>query len=243
MTSARRAHGGCQVVGSVSSAQPQAILGPATATMLCFELATRTLARLDGAVTAADEVQGFRYFGDLDLLGFVNDGTSKGLTAAAAALIGGRDPEFEGGTFAVVQKYLHDLPARDGLSVQEQERIIGRAKRTNRDLGAGRTPSAAHRVLATFGGLVGDRVLGQGPGGRCGVRAHRVVPAPAGRTAWDGAAGQGSAEGIRRGPQRARSRAASAAASAAPHQRAETNERSTLGIREHRGPRYRQSCN
>jgi porphyrinogen peroxidase len=124
---------------------------------LCFELGTRILARLDGAVTAVDEVQGFRYFGDRNLLGFVNDGTPKGLTAAAAALIGGDDPEFEGGTFAVVQKYLHDLTAWNGLSVQDQERIIGRAKRTNRDLGAGRTPSAAHRVLATFGGEGGRR--------------------------------------------------------------------------------------
>jgi deferrochelatase/peroxidase EfeB len=42
-------------------------------------------------------------------------GTPKGLTAAAAALIGGHDPEFEGGTFAVVQQYLHDLTAGNGL--------------------------------------------------------------------------------------------------------------------------------
>jgi putative iron-dependent peroxidase len=63
---------------------------------LCFELATRILARLDGVVTAVDEVQGFRYSGDRNLLGFVNDGTPKGLTAAPAALIGGHDPEFEG---------------------------------------------------------------------------------------------------------------------------------------------------
>ncbi|MFD1523021.1 hypothetical protein [Pseudonocardia yunnanensis] len=30
---------------------------------------------------------------------------------ARGALIGGHDPEFEGGTFAVVQKYLPDLTA------------------------------------------------------------------------------------------------------------------------------------
>ena len=208
MTSARRARSGGPDVGSVSSAQPQTVLGPATATVLvrvltvrhgvaccsrvralcedpgdltpsvdsqdphtgvscvvgfaahvwpglfglavpeqlrpfvpicrhrydapaapgdvflhirsdladlCFELATRIFARLDGPVTAVDEVQGFRYFGDRNLLGFVNDDIPKGLTAAAAELIGGHVPESEGGTFAVARKYLHDLRAWNGL--------------------------------------------------------------------------------------------------------------------------------
>ena len=41
---------------------------------LCFELATQIMSRLGDAVSAADEVHGFRYFDDRDLLGFV-DGT------------------------------------------------------------------------------------------------------------------------------------------------------------------------
>src|ERR1700678_1198061 len=41
---------------------------------LCFELATQIMARLDEAVSPVDEVHGFRYFDDRDLLGFV-DGT------------------------------------------------------------------------------------------------------------------------------------------------------------------------
>ena len=41
---------------------------------LCFELATQIMTRLGGAVSPADEVHGFRYFDDRDLLGFV-DGT------------------------------------------------------------------------------------------------------------------------------------------------------------------------
>ena len=41
---------------------------------LCFELAAQIMARLGGAVAAADEVHGFKYFDDRDLLGFV-DGT------------------------------------------------------------------------------------------------------------------------------------------------------------------------
>ena len=41
---------------------------------LCFELASQIMARLGDAVSAVDEVHGFRYFDSRDLLGFV-DGT------------------------------------------------------------------------------------------------------------------------------------------------------------------------
>lgn len=40
----------------------------------CFELAARITTMLAGAVTVADEVHGFQYFDNRDLLGFV-DGT------------------------------------------------------------------------------------------------------------------------------------------------------------------------
>src|SRR3984957_3036590 len=39
---------------------------------LCFELATQIMSRIDEAVSPVDEVQGFRYFDDRDLLGFVD---------------------------------------------------------------------------------------------------------------------------------------------------------------------------
>src|SRR5580693_7801847 len=39
---------------------------------LCFELATQIMARLGNAVSPVDEVHGFRYFDERDLLGFVD---------------------------------------------------------------------------------------------------------------------------------------------------------------------------
>ena len=101
---------------------------------LCFELATQILARLRGAVTPVDEAQGFRFFDFRDLLGFV-DGTENptGPAAAEAALIGGDDP-FAGGSYLVVQKYLHDLDAWNAVSVEEQGRIVGRDKLSNVEL-------------------------------------------------------------------------------------------------------------
>ena len=60
---------------------------------LCFELAARIMTSLGDAVSAVDEVHGFRYFDDRDLLGFV-DGTEnpRGQEVIEAAIVGEEDP-------------------------------------------------------------------------------------------------------------------------------------------------------
>src|SRR3974390_1592924 len=72
---------------------------------LCFEMATQIMARLGDAVLVVDEVHGFRYFDDRDLLGFV-DGTEnpRGEAVVKAALIGEEDSGFAGGRHVMVQK-------------------------------------------------------------------------------------------------------------------------------------------
>src|SRR5437870_136291 len=94
---------------------------------LCFELATLILTRLAGAVSTADEVHGFGYFDQRDLLGFV-DGTENptGAEAADATQVGAEDPAFAGGSYVIVQKYLHDLDGWNALPGETQEGIIGR---------------------------------------------------------------------------------------------------------------------
>lgn len=101
----------------------------ATRQDLCFELAAQLTKRLAGHADVVDEVHGFRYFDERDLLGFV-DGTEnpEGVEAAEAVFIGDEDPAFAGGSYVIVQKYLHDLVAWDALSVEEQERAFGRHK-------------------------------------------------------------------------------------------------------------------
>jgi porphyrinogen peroxidase len=96
---------------------------------LCFELAQRLTERLAGAARVVDEVHGFRSFDERDLLGFV-DGTENpdGFAATDAVLIGDEDAAFAGGSYVIVQKYLHDLAGWDALPVQEQELRIGRTK-------------------------------------------------------------------------------------------------------------------
>jgi putative iron-dependent peroxidase len=123
----------------------------ATRMDLCFELATQIMDRLRGAVTAVDEVHGFRYFDERDLLGFV-DGTENpvGDAAAQAALIGAEDPAFAGGSYVIVQKYLHDMAAWNRLPAEEQERIVGRTKLSDIELDDSVKPSYAHNALTTI---------------------------------------------------------------------------------------------
>ena len=118
---------------------------------LCFELATQIMTRLAGAVSPVDEVQGFRYFDDRDLIGFV-DGTEnpRGEAAVDAVLIGDEDSGFVGGSYVIVQKYFHDLGAWNALPTEAQERIIGRAKLSDIELDDAVKPTSAHNALTTI---------------------------------------------------------------------------------------------
>jgi putative iron-dependent peroxidase len=118
---------------------------------LCFELATQIMARLSGAVATADEVHGFNYFDDRDLIGFV-DGTENPVEQAAidATIIGEEDANFAGGSYVIVQKYLHDLTKWNELPVEQQERIIGRTKLSDIELDDAVKPTSAHNALTTI---------------------------------------------------------------------------------------------
>jgi len=125
---------------------------------LCFELATQVMVRLAGAVTVCDEVHGFRYFDERDLIGFV-DGTENptGPAAAAAALVGSKDPDFACGSYVIVQKYLHDMAAWNALSVAEQERVIGRTKLADIELPDDVQPANSHVAVNTIIGPDGKQ--------------------------------------------------------------------------------------
>jgi porphyrinogen peroxidase len=114
-------------------------------------MAMQIMARLGGAVSAADEVQGFRYFDDRDLLGFV-DGTEnpRGQAVIDAAVIGEEDAAFAGGSYVIVQKYLHDLDGWNALPTEAQERIIGRTKLSDIELDDSIKPMSAHNALTTI---------------------------------------------------------------------------------------------
>lgn len=131
----------------------------ATRMDMCFELASQIMSRLAGAATVVDEVHGFRYFDNRDLLGFV-DGTENpvGDEAVAATVIGAEDPEFAGGSYVIVQKYVHDVDSWNTLPTEQQERIIGRTKLADIELSDDVKPTFAHNALTTITDDDGDEI-------------------------------------------------------------------------------------
>jgi porphyrinogen peroxidase len=119
---------------------------------MTFELERQLLDLIGDAAQVADETTGFRYFDARDLLGFV-DGTANptGADLPDAALISvDADPEFAGGSYVVVQKYVHDMAGWAALSTEQQEAIMGRTKVDNIEIDDDDAPRKSHKTLATI---------------------------------------------------------------------------------------------
>jgi len=95
-------------------------------------------------------VAGFRYFDRRDLLGFV-DGTENPTGAAAGAAVLVRDdPGFAGGSYLVVQKYVHDLDRWSAMPVEERELAVGRRMLDDIELPDAVKPDDSHVALTTI---------------------------------------------------------------------------------------------
>ncbi|KAL3483587.1 hypothetical protein BJX62DRAFT_249318 [Aspergillus germanicus] len=122
---------------------------------LCFEFERQLMDRLGSAVRLEDATVGFRYFDARDLLGFV-DGTANpvGPHVPSAVLVTSEDDpsvSAPGGSYIVVQKYIHDLDGWKALSTEQQERVIGRTKADNIELDdAEEGKQASHKTLSTI---------------------------------------------------------------------------------------------
>ena len=114
---------------------------------LCFELERQLLDRLHGAVTVVDETIGFRYFDARDLLGFV-DGTESpsGEEAWQTVTITGDEP-FDGGSYLITQRYLHDLTSWNALTVEQQDTAIDRHKLDDIEIPDAKKASNSHVAL------------------------------------------------------------------------------------------------
>ncbi|MFG2640463.1 Dyp-type peroxidase [Streptomyces sp. NPDC048370] len=120
---------------------------------LCFELARLLVEALGPAVTVVDEVHGFKYFDERDLLGFVDGSENpEGGAATEAVFVTAEDddPPFRGGSYVIVQKYVHDMTAWQSLTVEQQERVIGRTKSANVELADDVKPTDSHVALNTI---------------------------------------------------------------------------------------------
>ncbi|XXG96207.1 hypothetical protein Hte_002488 [Hypoxylon texense] len=120
---------------------------------LCFEFERQLLGALGDAVKVVDETEGFRYFDVRDLLGFV-DGTANpvGQDVPASTLVTAEeDASAVGGSYVVVQKYVHNMKTWNGLSTEQQEAVIGRKKLDNVELqDPAEGKQQPHKSLATI---------------------------------------------------------------------------------------------
>jgi porphyrinogen peroxidase len=128
---------------------------------MTFELERQLLDLIGDAGQVLDETTGFRYFDARDLLGL----------ADAALISADADPDFAGGSYVVVQKYLHDMAGWAALSTQDQEAIIGRTKIDNIEIDDDTAPRKSHKSLATIedGGSELDILRDNMPFGRPGA--------------------------------------------------------------------------
>ena len=118
---------------------------------LCFEFERQLMDLLGDSVSVVDETVGFRYFDVRDLLGFV-DGTANPVGPAVpdSILVAEEDSSSAGGSYVVIQKYVHDLKSWRSLPAEKQEAIIGRTKIDNIELDDAPSGQQSHKSLATI---------------------------------------------------------------------------------------------
>lgn len=147
----RRLHTFDEVAGSVHTAPSTpgdlVLHLRATEMDLCFELARVMTNALGSAATVIDEVQGFTYFDNRDLLGFVDGTENPEGEDATDAVHDSEDPDFPGGSYLIVQKYTHEMDAWTAISTEEQERVIGRTKFDDIELDDETKPTNSHVAL------------------------------------------------------------------------------------------------
>ena len=97
-----------------------------------------------------DEVHGFRYFDGRAIIGFVDGIENPDFDTYKYAVIGDNEPDFRGGSYAFVQKYIHDMNKWNGLSVEEQEKVIRRRKFDDWELGDEEKPENAHNAITNI---------------------------------------------------------------------------------------------
>ena len=118
---------------------------------LCFELAAQIMDRLAGAVTVVDEVHGSSTSTTATCsASSTAPRTRPGRGGAAAVTIGDEDPDFAGGSYVIVQKYLHDLTPGTRCRSRSRSGSIGRTKLDDIELADDVKPANSHVALNTI---------------------------------------------------------------------------------------------
>jgi putative iron-dependent peroxidase len=119
---------------------------------ICYDMAAAISDVLTSVADCVEEIHGFRYWDSRSILGFV-DGSENphGTDREFFAVVGNDDPAYKGGSYLFVQKYMHNLSSWKALSTEAQEKVIGRSKENDIEMGDDVKPSNSHIALANVG--------------------------------------------------------------------------------------------
>ena len=116
----------------------------------CYEIAQLISNAIQDVTIAIDEVHGFRYFDGRAIIGFVDGTENPDFETDKYAMIGDDKPDFKGGSYAFVQKYIHDMNLWNSLSTEEQEKVVGRRKYDDWELSDEEKPENAHNAVTNI---------------------------------------------------------------------------------------------
>ncbi|MBA5763696.1 Dyp-type peroxidase [Vibrio sp. 404] len=108
---------------------------------LHFYVMRKLLGEIADDVIVVDETAGFRYLDARDMTMFI-DGTENPKEAVRQEVAIIPEGEFVGGSYVMVQRFIHNLPAWNRLNVAAQEKVIGRTKPDSIELDD--VPAASH---------------------------------------------------------------------------------------------------
>lgn len=94
---------------------------------LHFFVLRKFISLVEESVEIVDETNGFRYLDSRDMTDFV-DGTENPEGAARQDVAIIPEGEFVGGSYVMVQRFIHNLPAWNRLNISAQEKVVGRTK-------------------------------------------------------------------------------------------------------------------
>jgi putative iron-dependent peroxidase len=95
---------------------------------LVFDATVQAVARLRSVATLATETVGWSHRGDIDLTGFIDGTENPAISLAPGMVLVPAGQPGAGGSVLLLQKWAHNGPAWDALSVHDQEQVIGRTK-------------------------------------------------------------------------------------------------------------------
>lgn len=109
-----------------------------------FDTAREAISALSGVAQLGEETAGWTYKDSRDLIGFIDGSANPSLSEAPELVLIPEGQPGALGTVLLFQKWLHEADQWDALSVEQQERVVGRTKLESRELAADVMPEDSH---------------------------------------------------------------------------------------------------